>query len=389
MVGAAHDVYPPFARPGIRVELRHRPMRFLHLLLLVAAAGCTVALPLPAQLGAESLKAGGIEILYATGGRAFALKVLSECPAADERVRSILGISPPRAKTVQIVADQDELDRRVRAMTNGRAPDWAGAIAIPAARLVFLRADLPRTDEGPLRALLAHEFAHLAVHAGTPHRGVEGRSLPRWIDEGFAQIAAGVLRTPEAVDLRPAAFFGRLLDLKELDAAFHGGEGAAGLAYAESEAFLRHLAAGKKPGAHVRLLRSLLNGVSLEDAVVLEGGLPLEAEWESFRAELSRDKSWMAAMAGQILMAVLFVLVLTTALVRGRARRRAAFERWDAEEAAHREVVRAYQAEQDAASAVLPESPLPPNPADSAAPSDAPDSPRRHSPPDLTSPSNH
>lgn len=328
-------------------------MAFLRFFLLIAtivgAFATLAAAQTAAQAAAETLEAGGVKILYATGGRAFALKVLGECPQADDRVRSILGISPPREKTVHIVADQDELEHRVRAMTNGRAPDWAGAIAIPAARLVFLRADLPRTDEGPLRALLAHEFAHLAVHAGAARQGIAGRALPRWIDEGFAQIAAGVLRTPESVDLRPAAFFGRLLDLKELDAAFQGGEGAAGLAYAQSEAFLRHLAAGKRPGAHVRLLRSLLDGVSLENAVVTEGGLPLEAEWEAFRAELRRDKTWMAAMAGQIFMAGLFTIALILALMRRRLRRQEAFARWDAEEAAHREAVLAYQAELDAA----------------------------------------
>jgi hypothetical protein len=297
----------------------------------------------------EVLEAGGTRIEYARGGRAFAVRVAAETMFAAERASFVLGAPVPREKTVRIVGDRDELEARVRAATGGRAPDWAGAIAIPPARLVFLRSDLPRLDDGMLRALLAHEFAHLAVFAGAAARGPAGRLPPRWVDEGYAQLAAGRLRTPEEVDLRPAEFFGRLLPLDELDAAFRGGEGAAALAYAQSEAFLRHLTQGRRPGAGVRLLRSMLDGLSLADAVVLESGLPLEQEFAAFRASLRRDRSWMVALAGQILLALFFTSALIFAWFKRRERRRAAFARWDAEDEAHRAVVAAYRAEEEEA----------------------------------------
>ena len=239
-------------------------------------------------LGLALAGAAGAQDVYETrttrlefdaGRRAFALLALSECPSAVDRVRTILGLETPEPRTIRIVADQPELDDRVREAVGADAPDWAGAIAVPSRRLVFLRADLPRRDDLAVRAILAHEFAHLAIQKALEERGRATRPIPRWLEEGFAQIAAGRLRLDEDVDLRPAAFFGRLLEPADLDAAFRGGEGAAAKAYAEAEAFLRFLARRHGTSTTPRLLRALLDGVPLKDAVTPFGGQPFDAEW--------------------------------------------------------------------------------------------------------------
>jgi hypothetical protein len=307
------------ARP--RVSLA--PVILAVLVLLFAAVG--------EAFGQETLESGAVRVVFDRSHRAFALGVLGEISGAEDRVRTALGLELKAPRTIRLVADQDELDVRVREITGHDAPDWAGAIAIAANHLVLLRVDLPRRDDVAVRSVVAHELAHLALAeavAALP----EPVRIPRWLEEGFAQIAAGRGRPDEVVDLRPAAFFGRLLDVTALDAAFAGGEGAAATAYAQAESFLRRLISQYGPGVPSKLIRSLLSGTSLEVAVQSLGGFPFESEWDAWVRELRADKKWIAAFVGQSLLGALFLVVVALAFLR-RKRKDAGFqEKWKAEE---------------------------------------------------------
>jgi hypothetical protein len=280
------------------------------------------------------VEAGGTRVLHDDARRGFALAVLVESPRAEDRVLSTLGLSTPREKTVVVVRNQTELDRAVREATGGGAPDWAGAVAAPALRTVWIRVDLPRKDDYAIRALLAHEYAHLALHEARLARGALFGPPRRWVEEGFAQIAAGRLRLDERVDLRPAAFFGTLHDPAALDLAFRGGEGAAAKAYAQAEAFLRRLDDRHGSATIPKLVRYSLDGADVEAAVFRACGVSFDDAWAGFVRELRNDRTWMAEVAASFFVAVFIGGVALLAYARLRERRRRARARWDAEEAA-------------------------------------------------------
>jgi hypothetical protein len=70
--------------------------------------------------------------------------------------------------------------RRLDSLSQGRAPAWGAAVALPGARVILLRADAE-----DIYATLRHELAHLALHQAVPLR------VPLWFDEGYAARAAG------------------------------------------------------------------------------------------------------------------------------------------------------------------------------------------------------
>lgn len=314
-------------RPGVEPPLRRRGGRRL-----AAAAVALLAIvgTAPAQ---EVLEGGATRVEFDRGDRGFALGVLGAVPGAEERVRAAFGLEVAGPKTVKVVADQRALDAEVRRRDGGGAPDWAGAVALPRHRLVLLRIDLPRRDDFAVRALLAHEFFHLALADAVAAAGATAAPIPRWFEEGCAQIAAGRRRPDEDVDLRPAAFFGNLLERADLDAAFAGGEGAAAAAYAEAESFLRGLIDLYGPAAPARALHALLRGTPLHDATRALGGFSCDVEWDRWKAGLRADRSWILALAGRLLLGVFFLAVVVFALAR-RRRKDAALEAKWAEETA-------------------------------------------------------
>ncbi|HYC77321.1 MAG TPA: hypothetical protein VEI02_06805 [Planctomycetota bacterium] len=283
--------------------------------------------PLAAQL---VLDGPTVRVVYDAPRRGLAVNVLSETAAAEEMTAIALGLATPKDKTVEITPDQAGLDARVRALTGGPAPDWAGAVAIPSRNLVLVRADAPRGAHPGLRGLLAHEYAHLALHAARATH--EAPPFPRWVEEGLAQYAAGRLRPEETVDLRPAAFLGRLKGPVELEALFGGGEGAAATAYAQADAFVRSMALRHGWTAPRRLVRALTEGSTLDAAVVHATGFPLESEWNAFAAELAGDRSWLWSLAGQVLVAVFLTGVAVLGLARRRRRRLQAEAAWSKSE---------------------------------------------------------
>lgn len=315
-------------RPGVEPLRRRRGV--LRLAVAAAALLC-VAAPSSAQ---EFLDGGATRVEFDRGDRGFALGVLGAVPGAEERVRAAFGLELAGPKTVKLVADQRALDAEVRRRNGGGAPDWAGAVALPRDRLVLLRIDLPRRDDFAVRALLAHEFFHLALADAVAAAGATAAPIPRWFEEGCAQIAAGRRRPDEDVDLRPAAFFGSLLERADLDAAFAGGEGAAAAAYAEAESFLRGLIDLYGPAAPARVLHAMLGGTPLHDATRPLGGLPCDVEWDRWKAALKADRSWIVALAGRLLLGVLFLAVVVFALARRRRKDAALEAKWAREIAA-------------------------------------------------------
>jgi len=99
-----------------------------------------------------------------------------------------------------------------RAATGGRAPEWAGGVAIPDHRIIVLPAyPLPNVRPFDAAATLRHEVAHLALRERLPG------TIPRWFNEGYAEVAAGSWDVESGWTLRLAFLLGRAPPLDSLE----------------------------------------------------------------------------------------------------------------------------------------------------------------------------
>ncbi len=142
--------------------------------------------------------------------------VLAPMPGIGSPVASLP--SPP---TLWVVRDLAE----VPGSPSGE-PDWVAGIALPGREVLAVRA----TGRGggqmeTLRRTARHELAHLALGRAT------GEAAPRWLQEGYAQLAAGDWDWGEAWRLRLALLRNGTGALEDLDEHLRGDEVQARLAY--------------------------------------------------------------------------------------------------------------------------------------------------------------
>lgn len=303
-------------------------MRFSHLIVLLAAG-------LPAQPPGR-VEGAGVVILHPPESRTLAIDFLGAWPEAKARVRSVVGGRLPDAVTVELVGGSDVLAARVREATGSDLPGWVAGVALPGRDLIIIRTDLPGSRRERVAGILIHELAHIAVAARLRER--EGARVPRWFDEGVAQLAEGRVLMEQIPDLPMRAFFGRLIPLAELEDHFPATEGGSALAYAEAHSFLGFLTRQVVIGGVRPILDLLLEGQDLDGALRRLTLVPLET-WEArWRADLRADRGWVAGFSLQVLTGLLVVAAVFLGVSRIVRRRRAAEAAWSAEAAGGTEV---------------------------------------------------
>jgi hypothetical protein len=267
-------------------------------------------------------------IEFRPADRAHALEFLAASGPARAKIAERIGLAIEGPVRVIAVRDQDEMRSETLRLAGHEPPDWAGGLAFGGQSIVLVRTDLPGEPFDRVDAIIAHELVHVAIGQAAL-RG--GHGVPRWFEEGVAQWIAGRARPLDVPDLRPAAAFGRLLGLAQMDAAFSQGEGAAAGAYAQAESFVRFLA---QPGGSDRIKAitgSLLGGLDLDVAIRAATGTGLEASWNAWQAALASDKSWLVGTATEILVAIGILAVVGLGAARAIRRRRTIEAKWEAE----------------------------------------------------------
>lgn len=121
-------------------------------------------------------------------------------------------------------------------LTGGRSPDWAGGMAYPNEDRIVVKAPQFFEEGVTLTTLAAHELAHLLLHQAS-----SGQGIPRWFNEGFAQVLAKEDRSGSVSRLARAALADRLMGLPRVEDVLNFQNADANLAYAESHAAARGL----------------------------------------------------------------------------------------------------------------------------------------------------
>lgn len=225
------------------------------------------------------------DIHYAYKDRHTAQALVRHANTAIPRIAQSLELGSGSAMRIYLMPTQESFAR----LQPGKTPDWADGTAWPDLGLIFLRSpDIRDGRSDPLTQVLDHEIAHIVLG-----RAFGERPVPRWLQEGVAQIVSGE-HGHRTVDVLSEGLLGdELLSLQELTHRFPRDPRRAQLAYAQSADFIIFLRQTYGANALPKLISMMANNQSFGYSIRNITGKTiheLDMEW---RGELSDSLLWL------------------------------------------------------------------------------------------------
>jgi hypothetical protein len=271
---------------------------------------------------AEVMSSGSVRVVYAPRQRDLARRVLA---AARTPVHfpGLGAVTVPDSATIILASTPSEF----AAATGGDVPEWAGGVAIPELRRIVLP-EYPgaRVRDDDAATILRHEIAHLALHDRV------ARLIPRWFDEGYAEVASGGWDVESAWQLRVAFITGAAPPLDSLTLDWPRATGEARFAYLLSATAVDYL---RRRGGDrgMRLLFEHWRELgSLEAALGATYGITfgqLEDEW---RRDVRSRYGWLAILSNVAIIWLAATGLVVAAWIPRRRRNRLKLAQMDAEE---------------------------------------------------------
>jgi hypothetical protein len=200
-----------------------------------------------------------------------------------DRFQKLLGRDWPGVTEIRVGMGRDEME--ALALEGSPPPAWAEALAYPEKNLVLL--DVRSLASGG--ETLRHELAHVAL-------GQLGGPWPHWFHEGLAQHLTGERRFSLELYavLWRAVQQGRVFELANLSDHWPHHPADVEIAYAQSAAFVEHLA--QRPGGPQKL-GELLDGVAAGEPFPTAFGkafrTSLDLEERAWKEELPNRYGWL------------------------------------------------------------------------------------------------
>jgi len=212
-------------------------------------------------------------------------------------------------------------------LTKNKAPEWAGGIAYPDQRRIVVKAPTFFEQGVSAEVLTIHELSHILMYDAT-----KGLGLPRWFEEGIAQLASGEDRSGSITRLSRAALADRLMGLPRVDDVLSFSTADAELAYAESRAAAASFVQQFGWEAVRALFERVSNNEEYPEAFQAVTGIEYEnwqAEWLE-RAQAKYKRYLFLNVDDLIWIAIVLLAIAATLVVWFRKRRQ--FKKWLDEE---------------------------------------------------------
>jgi len=207
--------------------------------------------------------------------------------------------------------------------TQGRAPSWAGGLAITNRNLIFVKAPLFFREGIPVEVITAHEISHILIH-----RATKGNYVPRWFSEGLCSVLAGESRRGSASRLSRAVLAKRLLGLPRVDGVLHFSSQDAALAYAEATSAVSYFIERFEWLAITDLFKHIAQDKNFEEAFFLATGVEYEiwqVEWMDYARRRYR---WGALMEIDNMIWTFIALFGSTVVIWAYIKKRIQLRRW-------------------------------------------------------------
>ena len=216
--------------------------------------------------------------------------------------------------TLTVAPTREAMD----SLVGGRAPEWAGAVAIPERMEIIVPSGgfWPGSREEEVR-VLRHEWAHLAL----AHEMGRLR-IPRWFNEGYAEWAAGSWVDGGGFRLGLALAFGEAPPLDSLALTWPRDRVSAEAAYLLSASVIHYLVESSGERGLRAFIAEWKRGGSFADAMrVVYGATPaqLETDW---RGWMKRRYGWLVVISHSAAFWTVLVAALAAMFLCRRRRRR-------------------------------------------------------------------
>lgn len=291
------------------------------LLLALLALFATQAHARAQTADADTLVSGSVRVIHAPRELPLAREVL----AAATRPMPLPGFgrgAVPESTTIFLTPTP----RDFAAVTGGGAPEWAGGIAIPDARIIVLPTyPIPGVRPVDAAATLRHEVAHLVVAQRLP------APVPRWFTEGYAEVSSGSWDSQGGWTLRVAFMLGRAPPLDSLELEWPRSAGRARLAYLLSATMVDHLRRRTGEEGFALLLQNWRREGTLDQAVRVTWGMTMGQLEDEWRKDVKKRYGWLSIAANVGLVWFAAMLLGFIALIPRRRRNRLRMEAMERE----------------------------------------------------------
>ncbi len=300
-------------QPGAAVGRRYRV--WVAVILLPVSLLCSWA------VHAETLQEGPLIVEYASEDQDAAQRAMRELreATAEFAQRLPIGTQPVNVFIAPTVA---EFHRRTPGFMPGQVSGVAepdqGIITVKSPRLRGARADFPGT--------LRHELVHVLLA-----RNTKDVFLPRWLNEGLAMFMAKEYQFATPMTMAVMFFENRLIEYKDLDAAFMnpGRETEFGDAYAQALSLTRHLYKRLGPDRFWQVVLATRT-MPFPDALRQHAGFDIRDFWNGYMRSL-----WLVVLIGAMASGSFFApmsLLTIVAWFNVRRRQRKVLAGWAEEE---------------------------------------------------------
>lgn len=186
----------------------------------------------------------------------------------------------PRHKLIVLAYPKDGFNR----VSNKRGMEYTGGFYNQEIHVPIANSDLSK-----IKPTLTHEYTHAIFH------DITGRSDPRWLNEGLAELEKSKVAPVSLHLLRRAVQQNKLIPLKELKAPLarkgQSEHNTISLAYQQSFSLVKYLEVEYGFRQVRRVLDHLSKNKSIDEALIAVLGfdtLQLEQEWKNWVPELVR-----------------------------------------------------------------------------------------------------
>ena len=235
----------------------------------------------------RELTEGEVTIYWYKGDDLFAGELMTAAQQALGKLAEDTGAYLDQPTELYIYANQQDL---LGAMVYPQ--EWTGGVAFSGYSIMAIGIAPGDIDWG--KTTIAHELTHLVIGQMTLNPYNE---LPRWLDEGLAMYAEGLLSSGFTYYLDKAVAENSLISVQSLSSPFSANAEEAYLSYAESYSLVEYLITTYGQGKMLELLNTFGEGSSYDGALQKVYGFDMDGLNSLWRDYVTKNREsaveWM------------------------------------------------------------------------------------------------
>ncbi len=209
----------------------------------------------------------------------------------------------------------------------GGIPDWGVGVAIPSRNYISVLAPAGKNMNMPFEMVVRHELAHIAVN-----KRVDGKRIPRFMDEGFAMMFAHQWGFGDDVTIASAQISGSLYELWEIDGVNMLNSAQARIAYAQSYLAVKYIFDVFGKETFQDLLDGFRDGKSRNEIFRQVLGTDFAGFDKMFADHLKSNYHWLMIFTNPIVLWIGVVLLFLLGFILIRKRNKDIYKKWEEEE---------------------------------------------------------